>query len=95
MKKIKMESGVIQKVYETIPEKERTKIISQKKGVMNSSGNLIRMQCYIPKEVYVILSHYQAFQASQSDFFTGLACGFIERRAIEVGLMGVMQQGGR
>lgn len=94
MKKIHVGSHLMSKVYDSIPDKEKDAILKSKEGVMTASGNRIRIQAYIPKEVYVMLEYFGAFTGSQSDFFTMRSCEFIEQRAIQTGLMNVLSHSG-
>lgn len=78
-------SVFVEKMYATIPEKDKKQILDDKKG-LSKSGNYIRLQSYIPVSVYVTLAYFGAFQNSETEFFTSLACSFIEKKAIEFGM---------
>lgn len=89
---MKKMSLFLQEVFEKIPEAERRRIMTEKRGSLSKSGTSIRMQFYLAKELYVTLDAFGAFTNSESDFFTNLVCEYIERKAMALGMMNVLNQ---
>lgn len=77
MPKVIHAPSAIGKVYERIPEKDRKEILESKEGVMNANGDKIRMQFFIPNEIYVVLKYYNALENGEGDFFTKRAVLYI------------------
>lgn len=86
---------ILQKVWESIPEVDKANILKAKSYSFSQNGKKVRMQPFIPNELYVMLVYFNAFHQSESDFFTSRAVEFIERRAIELGLLNTMAKDGR
>ena len=84
-------SYVIQHIYDAyVTDKTKKELFTAKAKSMTESH--IRVQCLIPKEVYAILASFGAFMNSESDFFTARSCEYIERRALEQGIMNTVLQ---
>lgn len=86
-------SGIVRTIYDKyVPEEKKREIFDRKKASFNLTGTTIRVQPYIPKELYAILESFGAFSSSESEFFTARSIEYIERRAAEMGLLNVILQ---
>lgn len=72
----------VKKLYDLVPEAERKTLLSQKAGVMNKYKTRIRVQAYIPCELYTVLDKFGAFTNGEAFFFTALAAEWADRKAM-------------
>ena len=78
-------------VYDRIPAAFKKELISSRKSSLNQLGNKVRLQCYLPLDVYTILSAFGGFANSESDFVTDLAIRWIHQQVKEQGLTGPLE----
>lgn len=89
---------LMQKVFQEVPEADRAIIMKRKAGSLDPTKEKVRIQCYIPADLYVTLTYFGAFQTSESHFFTSRAVEYIQQEAMKLGMFNVMQHriaGGR
>lgn len=81
-------SRLVQQIYDKyVTEKEKKSLLSDKVAMFGKDNNIVRIQCYMPKEIYIILASFGAFISSESDFFSTLAISYIEDSAVKLGIV--------
>lgn len=74
-------SILVRRLYEMIPESDRREILVRKKTVMNKGKTRIRVQAFIPNDVYAVLEKFGAFINGETNFFSTLATEWCDKKA--------------
>lgn len=85
---------LLQQMYDQVPEGDKKIILERKKSSMSYNGKNVRIQCYIPKEIYTMLAYFGAFQTSESHFFTERAVEYLTERGLRIGAIIESKRGG-
>ena len=81
-------SPIIKAIYELyISPAEKKRLAAEDGRTYDKTGRYVRVQCYLPTEVYAILKMFGAFKGSETAFFSDAASQYIEQRALELKLM--------
>jgi len=82
-KKLKPVSIFTQWFYDMLGPKKVQEILGSKFQVKDEV-NTIRLQCYIPKTLYICLSALGAFQTSESEFFVAMGSEYADKKIQEL-----------
>lgn len=81
-------SDIVLRILKSYVSDKRKREIEMELGrrIFNNKKN-VRIQCYIPTEIYMVLHAFGAFNNSESHFFAMVSSDFVEQRAIRMGIM--------